>query len=150
MTKNERGFVALMSIVIMSAIVLVLMFTLGISVFFSRFSVLETEHKRVSLALAEACANTAMLKIVQNASYAPAFGGECVSVSDTCGASGATRTCRICSVEESSGTYTIRTRAVHKGAYTTIEAVGTVGATNFNVDAWGEVASYTGAVCTLP
>jgi Tfp pilus assembly protein PilX len=146
----QHGFVALMSIVIMSAIVLVMIFTLGASVFFSRFSALESEYKRTSLALAEACANTAMLKVAQNASYSPAPGGECVSVSDTCGVSGATKTCRICSVGVSSGVYTILARSVHKGSYTTIEAKGTMGSTNFNVTSWKEMNAYAGPACTLP
>ncbi len=139
-----------MSVMIMSAMVLVMIFTLGISVFFSRFSVLESEQKRLSLALAEACANTAMLKAAQNSAYTPPFGGECVGVSDTCGVAGATRTCRICSVSQTAGTYTIRTRAVYKGAYSAVEFRGTLGASAFTVSSWREIAPYTGSVCTLP
>lgn len=148
--NQQRGFVALMSIIIMTAVVIALIFTVGVSVFFSRFSVLDGEYKRESLALAEACTNTAMVKIAQDPSYAPAATGECVSVSDTCGVVGATRTCKICSVSLSGGMYTIRTRAVYTGAYTTIEAKGSLGETNFNVSSWREVGSYAGAICTLP
>lgn len=147
---RNRGFIALMSVMIMSAIVLVMIFTLGVSVFFSRFSVLDGENKRVSLALAEACANTAMLKVAQNSSYAPVVGGECVSVSDTCGISGAAKTCRICSVTLTDGSYTILTRAVYKGAYTTLEVQGAVGPTNFLVTKWTELPTYSGAICSIP
>lgn len=146
----QRGFVALVSIVIMSGIVTVLIFTLGVSVLFSRFSVLDGEYKRTSLALAEACANTAMLKIAQDVAYTPDAGGECVSVSDICGASGATHTCRVCSVSRSGGRYTILTRAVYRGAYTTLETKGTLGTKNFNVSSWRESGSYSGAICALP
>ncbi len=149
-SERERGFVALMSIMILSAIVLVMIFTLGASVFFSRFSALEGEYKRTSLALAEACATTAMLKVAQSSTYTPAVGGECVSVSDSCGVSGATKTCTICSVALSSGTYTVRTRAVFKGSYTTLEVKGSMAATNFVVTQWTEIPVYSGSICTLP
>ncbi len=139
-----------MSVVIMSAIVLVMIFTLGASVFFSRFSVLDGEYKRVSLALAEACANTAMLKIAQDSSYSKSGAGECESVSDTCGVSSATKTCRICHVSKSGSVYTIRARAVYKGAYTNIVARGTLGATNFVISSWNEAAANPDVSCTLP
>ncbi len=147
---NNRGFIALMSVVIMSAIVLVMIFTLGASVFFSRFSVLDGENKRVSLALAEACTNTAMLKIAQDAAYTKSGTGECVSVSDTCGVSGATKTCRICHVSKTGSVYTIRTRAVYKGAYTNLSAAGTLGSTNFTVSSWGETSANPDVSCALP
>lgn len=149
-TVPHNGFIALMSVILMGAILLGIMFTLGASVFYARFSVLDSEHKRISLALAEACANTAMLKIAQSASYVPGAGGECVSVSDTCGVAGAMRTCRICDVAQSAGVYTIRARAVYKGSYTTIEAKGTLGSTNFNVSSWTELGAYGGPPCPLP
>lgn len=147
---QQCGFVALMSIIIMSALVIGLIFTVGVSVFFSRFSVLDGEYKRTSLALAESCTNTAMLKIAQDSAYEPVSGGECVSVSDICGVSGTVRTCKICSVTVAGGIYTIRTRAVYRGAHTTIETKGALGPDNFNVTSWREISTYTGAICPLP
>lgn len=149
-TKNtNRGFVALMSVIVISAILLVFVFTLGVASFFNRFDTLDTESRRVSLALAEACGNMAMLKIAQDAAYTPASGGECVSVSDTCGASGATRTCRICSVALSGSEYTVLARAVYGSAYSNLRIKGSMSSTNFSVSEWTEQSAYGGPTCTL-
>src|SRR4051812_21214163 len=120
---GERGFVALISVIIVSAILLVLLFTLGAASFLSRFSVLDSENKRISLALAEACANTAMIRISQNSQYgiSPALpaGGDCVGVGGgVCppSVSPTSKTCRICRTSP-----TILTRAVYNGAYTNLE-----------------------------
>lgn len=143
---GSRGFIALMSVIIISAILLVLMFTLGLSSFFNRFDVLDTENKRVSLGLAEACVNVAMVKIAQDPSYNPS--GECVSVSDTCGP-GAKKVCKICSVG-STFPKTIDTRAVYNGAYSNVSvAVDNLGTGNFTVTSWSEVPTGP-AGCTVP
>ena len=147
--QQEGGFVALVSVIIISAILLTMIFVLGASSFFARFDALDQESKRVSLGLAEACANMAMVKLAQNSSYVPASGGDCVSVSDTCGAFGATRVCRICQVSGAL-TKTILVRARYNGAYTTISVSGTIGSTNFNVTNWSEIATYGGVTCTVP
>ena len=144
---HNRGFVALMSVIIISAILLVYVFTLGASSFLNRINVLDTENKRISLALAEACASTAMLKIAQNASYAPIAGGECVSVSDTCGAAGAKKTCKICPSGVSNVFYA---RAVYNGAYTNLRVEGSIASNNFSVVSWEETAPYGGPACLLP
>ncbi len=123
MHTNERGFIALMSVVIIAAILLVMMSSLGIGVFLSRFDVLESENKRVGLGLAEACMNAVMLKLAQDPHYAPPIAGECVNVGDTCGAANATRVCRICSVSSGGFPKTITTRAVYKGAYSNVRII---------------------------
>ena len=145
---HERGFVALMSVIIISAILLVLVFTLGVSSFLNRFDVLDTENKRVSVALAEACVNTAMIKIAQNPQYgiSPALpaGGECVGVGGGVCPSGP-RTCKICSTSPD-----IVVRAVHNNAYTNLEVEGLIVGNNFSVSRWEEVGPNPVGSCTLP
>lgn len=75
--KKEKGYVALMSVIVISLILLGLTTILSMSGYFSRFNVLNGEYKRVSLGLAESCANVALLKIAQNPNYT---GGETISV----------------------------------------------------------------------
>ena len=83
--NNQRGFVALMSAVVMSAAILSLMFGTGTSSFYARFDSLNGEFKRVALGLSESCSNAALLKIAQNYNYQPPVGGEAVTVGpDTC------------------------------------------------------------------
>lgn len=138
-----------MTVILIGAILLILIFTLGVSSFFSRYSVLDMENKRASLSLAEGCVSAAMLKIAQNASYAPAATGECISVGGTCGASGVQRTCKICRVTYSGSTATIVTRAVYLNAYSTI--VARVNTTpSFRVTYWSEQSVAGISTCAVP
>ena len=78
--KTNAGFIALMSTVIISVILLLIAVNLSQTSFFGRFNILDAELKEKSSALAEACADTALLKLVNNPSYFPPAGGESVSV----------------------------------------------------------------------
>src|SRR3954466_8148875 len=91
--SSQEGFVALISVIIISAILLTLVFMMNLSSFFARYDAYNEDSKRVSLGLAEACIEVAKLKLVQNAAYPstlPAT-GQSVTVSGT-------QTCRVCSV----------------------------------------------------
>ena len=88
--NTSRGFVALTTAVIISAVLIAFMFTTGTSGFFSRVNAAEAEYKRVALGLAESCANTALLKIAQNYNYA---GNEAITVGTD--EQGRTETCTI-------------------------------------------------------
>src|SRR5665647_220935 len=73
--KNRRsinpneGFIALMSTVILAAVLMVIVITASFSGFFARFDALASENKRISLGLSESCTNIALLKIAQNYNY---------------------------------------------------------------------------------
>ena len=140
----------MLSVIVISAILLTLIFTLNLSSFFARFDALSGENKRVSLGLAEACIEAAKLKAAQNASYAPAPGGDCVSVSDTCGAVGATKTCRTCNVTHIGNSYTFMTRAAVGGSYTNLTVTGTIATSTFSVTGWSENTQYLGPICAIP
>ena len=55
-------------------------FILSFSGFFSRFNILDAENKEISSGLAEACVDSAIVKIASDWSYAPIVGGESVPV----------------------------------------------------------------------
>lgn len=78
--KQESGFAALMSAIIISLILLAVVFALGTDGYFARVNSSNIEYKRVSFGLAESCANAALLRIAKNYSYAPPGGGEAVAV----------------------------------------------------------------------
>ena len=108
---------------------------------------LDTENKRVSLALAEACGNMAMLKIAQNPDYGitpplPAA-GECVGVSDTCPSG--PRMCKICKTSPY-----VLVRAVYNGAYTNLRVEGAISGSNFAVSKWEEIEANLVPGCNLP
>ncbi len=68
---KNHGFIALITAVIISAILLLLATHLSITGFYSRSNILDFELKEVSFSLAEACADVAMLKIIDNTYYSP-------------------------------------------------------------------------------
>ena len=63
--KRNKGFVALMSAIIISVILLLIITNLSLTAFYSRSDVLDSELKDRSSALAEACVDTAILKLVE-------------------------------------------------------------------------------------
>jgi hypothetical protein len=136
--SSERGFVALMSVIIISVILLVFVYFLSAASLLERFDALDGESKRVSLALAEACVNAATLKIAQ-ADYTAAQ--VVVDSSDP------QKTCRICQLN-SSGQMVVR--AVYNHAYTNLAVTVNVGQASYPITAWAESAVYSGPACTLP
>lgn len=80
--EQQRGFILLISAVIIAAVLTAVVFAVSFRGFYTRFDLLDNENKERSLALAEACGQLAVLKRVQNSSYA---GNEALSVgSESC------------------------------------------------------------------
>ena len=66
-------------------------FTLSFKSFMTRFNILDTEYKKRSLSYAEACADTAMLRVIENSSYSGetiSFGSEECIITVTGGPTG--------------------------------------------------------------
>ena len=110
--KNEKGYIALISAIITSLVLLGLSAELSSSSFALRFSSLDSEYKRESLGLAESCANIALLKLAQDPAYVPAVGGENVSVGGG--------SCTIAEVNGLDTEKTIDARANFKGAFSSV------------------------------
>ena len=64
-TKNS-GYIALISTIIISAVLIGLTSMVSQSSFFSRFDSLNGEYKRISKGMAESCVNLALLEVAQN------------------------------------------------------------------------------------
>ena len=120
---KKRGFIALMSVIILSAVLLGMAATASTAGFFARFSALDREYKKSADALANSCANVALLNLAQNYAYAPTLP---VTVSLDIG------TCTIQSVttlgtpQASSRTVLVTTSASYKQAFSTIEVQATI------------------------
>ena len=147
--KNQRGFVALLSTILISSLLLIVIYTLETSSFFARFDQLDAEYKTQSWEWARGCADVAMVKIARDSGYAPGAGGECVSLGGTCGYGATDGTCKICEVTTSGNTKTIVTRAVSHDAFTNLK-------TSFDPSPGGdqaveasEIPSYRGQSCPL-
>jgi len=86
MIREESGFIALISAIIISALLLTLAVTIGLTGIFGRFNILDSESKERSLALAEACADTVILKLSVDQDYVLTAADHNITVigSDTC------------------------------------------------------------------
>lgn len=85
MIKNKNtGFVALISVIIISVILLMITTSLGFDTFYSRFNIFDYESKERSSAIAEACADIVLLKIKKDSTYTGGGSIVVVSGSDTC------------------------------------------------------------------
>lgn len=83
MMRHDSGFIALMSSIIFSVILLLIAVTLSFISFSGRFNILDSEMKERSSALADACVDTGLLKLANDSNY-PGNETVIVSGSDTC------------------------------------------------------------------
>ena len=108
--KLKEGYIAITSAIIISFLLMTIVFTLSSASFFSRSNTLDANQKETSLGLAEACADTALLKLAQNSSYA---GNENINIGGN--------SCSILALESPSGQKIIKTWADYKGYRTNIK-----------------------------
>jgi hypothetical protein len=125
------GYIALISAVIISVLLLTLTLTLSLTSFFTRFDGISMEFKKVSLDLARACSEVAILKISKDDQYTPPFGGEEVSVGDA-------GSCRIISVFPDGNHRHIRAKAEHNQAVTNLAVTVKVAPESIAVVNWAE------------
>jgi len=106
-TKTNAGFLALMSAIIISAILLLIATSVSNISFYGRSNILDAELKEKSFALAEACVDVAILNLLQGINYT----GDVAVGSDKC------------TIQSISGTSekTINTYADHKNYITKLE-----------------------------
>ncbi len=119
MLKNKKansngGFIALISVIVVSVLLLTITFSLSLSGYFSRFNILNTEFKKQSVALAEACGDIALLKLAQGVTII-------TPVSVSVGAD----TCTIFPVQAAAGQTTIKTQAKVQKIFTNLKIVVT-------------------------
>ncbi len=122
---NSSGFIALISAIIISSILVGLLLTSSGAGLSTRINMLDRELKRDSEYLAQSCINVTLLKISQNYTYTPAAGGDRIVVG--------TDMCTIQSVAyttENSTTHTktatIQVQAAYRSTWTTLRVTATV------------------------
>lgn len=92
--KQKNGFIALMSVIVLAAVLLILMVSVAAIAFRGRFAVLDYENKKVSFFLAESCLQSAMLELVKNASSTAPLAEKKISVGRS-----QSEYCRLCKAE---------------------------------------------------
>jgi len=135
-TKQQQnsGFVALISAILISVSLLILTVAVSFEGYHSRFSILESQQKEASTYLAEACINTAILKIAQNIHYA---GNETIPVGG--------ESCKIVSAVQ--GTFPteriIKAKGISGDAVTNLRVEASfLNSPDIDIDIWEEVASF--------
>lgn len=128
--SHSGGFAALMIVIILSLILILVSTLLSQSGFFTRQILSESEFKERSLALAEACADNARLKLANLPTY---VGDETLTITGT-------DTCDIKIIDPLANPIIIKTRAVYRESVTNL--VVEVNPSNMNVLSWKEVASF--------
>lgn len=69
---NNQGFIALISAIIISAILLLVATVASLNGFYGRSNILDAEYKERSSAIADQCADYALLQFGYDSSYVPA------------------------------------------------------------------------------
>ena len=125
--KNQNGYIALMTAIIICLILVGLALLLSASGYFTRFNVLGGEDKRVSLGLAESCVNVALLKIAKSPDYQAGADSDYVSGQGVRVHVGA-QECFIKDVtpRDADDKRTIKTQAQFRGAFSNMEITATV------------------------
>ncbi|PJE50772.1 MAG: hypothetical protein COV29_03520 [Candidatus Yanofskybacteria bacterium CG10_big_fil_rev_8_21_14_0_10_36_16] len=127
--KNNSGFIAITSAIVISALLMAIMFALSFRGFFGRFDILDSEYKERSAGLAEACAENAMLRLVQDINY---VGDEIFSIG--------VDSCRVRPILTAGSEKKIETTASVQNAVTNIEVIVDDG--DISVVSWQEVANF--------
>lgn len=125
--RNNSGFAALMSAIIISVILLLIITNLGLTGFYSRADILDSELKDRSSALAEACVDMAILKLVNSANYT---GTEIITVSGS-------DTCTIHSINGSADPIIVTTKAIFQNATTNLNVK--LNKSDLSVVSWEEI-----------
>ncbi len=120
-TKTNRGFIALISVLVISFILLGLTAAANTAGFFARFAQLDLAYQQQSYVLAEGCANVALLNLQQNYSYAPT--NQQITIGNNA--------CTIVSVTTQSATasskqVTIQTKAQYNHTFTNLSVTATI------------------------
>ncbi len=126
--EKQNGFVALVSAIVISALLIIIAASLGYTNFFTRFNILDGENKETSLGLAEACAEIARVEIANSSGFSVPSGGKTYTFGGN--------TCKILSV---SGSYTVQSQGVYQNSYSTIEAIYNRTGSDVTVTGWKEV-----------
>lgn len=132
--KSDKGFIALISVILISFMLFAITYAVGMTSFLSRFNILDSESKKRSGALAEACLDQAILKITseeylqnQEILVGPKPEDKCVIISTTQNVPTAGKTI-------------IKTQSVINKSYTNLFIIID---DDFNIIRWQECPNFT-------
>lgn len=127
--QNNNGFIALMSAIIISAVLMLIVINMSLTGFYSRTNILDSETKERSSALADACIDIALLGFAQNASYT---GNINVTVGEN--------SCFIGPVTTSGSQKIFKIKAIIANYYTNLNVI--IDGTNFSIISTEETPTF--------
>jgi len=133
---SQRGFIALMSTIVMAAILLSIMASTQFASFYARSDALGIENQRAALALAESCVNIALLALATSSDPEEFDIHESVFAVDT-DFRGRPRTCTILNVTHSGVDVEISTYASVDDSFSSVSASATL-PPNIQLNSWAE------------
>ncbi len=126
----KNGYIAITAAIIITILILALIATVSSTGYFGRFNVLGSLIKEEGDALAEACADTALLGLALDSDYA---GATTTNI--------ASSTCTILAIEQSaSHEKTIKVKSEIGDTVTNIKII--LSTVDFNILSWDEVESF--------
>lgn len=128
---ENKGYIAITSAVIISALLLTIAVAVSFTSYLSRFNVLSVYFKERSYALAEACAEKALLNLTLDNNYA---GNESIAVSSE-------ESCNILPIELLGNQKIIKTTASSSGVISNIR-VRVIFPAPLTIVSWEEVDSF--------
>jgi hypothetical protein len=131
--SNQDGFVALVSAIVISALLIIIAASLGYTGFFSRFNILDGEFKETSVGLAEACAEISRVEIANNTSFNPSNKVYAI------GTGTPQPECTIVSVTPPGAHYTVQVKAEYNKSVSKITTELDRVSDNVNVFSWREI-----------
>lgn len=136
---NQSGFIALISVIIISALLLTIVVALNLTGFLGRYNILDSEFKQRSVSLAEACVDTELLNL--------AYGTTIILPSTVPIASPNPDSCVILSVVGSGPTTIITQASFPSAAPHTITNIKAVVDANGSITSWQECPTPTSSPC---
>ncbi len=132
----HSGFIALISVIVISAVLLAVASSLSLRGIFTQSNVVDSENKKVSHALAQICLDTAVLKLQQDENYS---GGEVLSQE--------LGFCSVCPISKVAGVYTIDTRSIIQNAFTNLEMK--INSSDYSIQSVQELPTYPRFDCSF-
>jgi hypothetical protein len=120
--KLQRGFVALMSALILAALLSAAVFAANLSAFTARFDELDGEHAREALIDARSCASVAFLSYAEDSTYTVPTAGTLIQTGPN------KAVCTIDSITTHGSTTDIATHATSAQSASFLETTGVVDA----------------------
>ncbi|OGY58532.1 MAG: hypothetical protein A3C03_02280 [Candidatus Colwellbacteria bacterium RIFCSPHIGHO2_02_FULL_45_17] len=128
--RNSRNaYIAIVASIIITILVIALVLTTSTTGYFGRFNVLGSLTKEEGDALAEACADYALLELALDTNYA---GATTTKVAST--------TCTILAIETNGYEKTIKTQGLNNDTITNTKVILDV--TDFTIVSWDEVKGF--------